>query len=236
MRQTLAPAEAPAGALAMSAADLARLGAALIDPAGSALLPAESRRPDARPAAGADPFGLADGWGLGLAVFDGRTERPTGSATTATATAPPATCGSIRTTAGWSRSPPTPPPAPPCGGSSLAQLRRLGVPLPTARSRSATCPPGRPASGCAGTYANGNVEFAVAVRNGQALLGVDDAAPVPLTFHDDLIFAVPDPTPDRPSLGGRFLRDPTPVASTASRWAAGWPAAPRARPSASKIA
>ena len=208
VRQSLAPAEAAAGALAMSAADLARLGAALIDPAGSALLPAGYAAQMRDPQPGADPFGLADGWGLGLALFD----RPDGNGrwvghdgngfgTACYLRVDPVDGWVVAFTSNATT------------GAALwhelgAQLRLAGIPLPTGPEPVEDLPARAVPSGCTGRYANGSVEFTVAVRNGQALLGVDDAAPVPLTFHDDLTFSVPDPQTRRAVLGGRFTRDP----------------------------
>jgi hypothetical protein len=70
VRQSLAGAEAAAGALAVSATDLVALGRLHLDGGDTALLPA-GQAARMREAVGvAEPFGLADGWGLGLAVFD----------------------------------------------------------------------------------------------------------------------------------------------------------------------
>ncbi|MGH3672864.1 MAG: serine hydrolase domain-containing protein, partial [Pseudonocardiaceae bacterium] len=68
VQQSLIASEAPAGALAMSAADLVTLGLMHVPPGFPELLPASyaERMRQAIPCA--EPFGLADGWGLGLAV------------------------------------------------------------------------------------------------------------------------------------------------------------------------
>jgi CubicO group peptidase (beta-lactamase class C family) len=71
VQQSLASAEAPAGALAASASDLLELGRLHLPPGSPWLLPPELARLMREPVPEADPFGLADGWGLGLAVFRG---------------------------------------------------------------------------------------------------------------------------------------------------------------------
>lgn len=65
--QSLTAAEAAVGALAASALDLVALGRGLLAP--DALLDRESRDQMCTPTPGANPFGLADGWGLGLATY-----------------------------------------------------------------------------------------------------------------------------------------------------------------------
>nr|8FEK_A Chain A, PBP cyclase Ulm16 [Streptomyces sp. KCB13F003] len=67
------PGSLPAGGLAGSAADLVRLGRLHLDEPGdpdlARLADPDALREMARPTAGADPFGLADGWGPGLGRF-----------------------------------------------------------------------------------------------------------------------------------------------------------------------
>jgi CubicO group peptidase (beta-lactamase class C family) len=75
VRQSLANVEAPAGALAVSAVDLVRLGLMHVDSGVPELLPSGYARQMRSPVPAADPFGLADAWGLGLAlVREGGTE------------------------------------------------------------------------------------------------------------------------------------------------------------------
>ncbi|MFI9050851.1 serine hydrolase domain-containing protein [Streptomyces sp. NPDC053427] len=67
------PGSLPAGGLAGSAADLVRLGRLHLDEPGGPdrgdLVDPAALREMARPTAGAEPFGLADGWGPGLGRF-----------------------------------------------------------------------------------------------------------------------------------------------------------------------
>ena len=67
--QLLPLAEAPAGGLAVSAVDLVVLGLTQLDGRGSALLPDAYAQHMRQAVPCAEPFGLADAWGLGLAVF-----------------------------------------------------------------------------------------------------------------------------------------------------------------------
>ncbi|GAA4465508.1 serine hydrolase domain-containing protein [Phytohabitans houttuyneae] len=207
VRQTLALVESATGALAGSATDLVRLGAALIQPAARGPLPAEQAAWMRTPEPAADPFGLADGWGLGLALFehDGRRwvgHDGNGFGTACYLRADPVDGWVVAFTSNGT------------GGAALwrdlcAQLRMLGVPLGDAGADDvAAAPVVAVPWGCAGTYANGGVEFEVFARDGHAVLAVDDAPPVPMTFHDGLVFSVPDPESGRLVRGGRFRRDP----------------------------
>ena len=70
VRQALPAVEAPAGALALSATDLLGLGLLHLDPGRPDLLPPVYTGQMREPVPWAEPFGLADGWGLGLALFE----------------------------------------------------------------------------------------------------------------------------------------------------------------------
>jgi hypothetical protein len=146
------------------------------------------------PEPAAEPFGLADGWGLGLASYDSGWFGHDGNAdgTACYLRIEPASGRVIAFTSNastgahlWSGL------GLHCGesGPDLTDA----VPAPAA---------------CAGSYVNGDVEFVVSVRHGRGTLIVDDEAPVPMTFHSGLVFSVPDPQTRRPVLGGRFLSAP----------------------------
>jgi CubicO group peptidase (beta-lactamase class C family) len=102
--QSLAACEAPAGALAVSAVDLVALGQMHTDGAVRGLLPAPLAAQMRTPVPAADPFGLADGWGLGLALYGGSDGRGDGGGDVRGAggwvghdgNAPPATCAPTR--------------------------------------------------------------------------------------------------------------------------------------------
>ncbi|HET9255678.1 MAG TPA: serine hydrolase domain-containing protein, partial [Pseudonocardiaceae bacterium] len=61
--------QAPAGGLAMSAVDLVTLGMTQLDGGMPALLPGEYAEEMRQVVPNAEPFAIADGWGLGVAVF-----------------------------------------------------------------------------------------------------------------------------------------------------------------------
>ncbi len=69
VRQELVPAFAPAAALAVSAVDMVKLGLIHVGQGRPEVLPAAYARQMRRAVPRADPFGLADGWGPGLAVY-----------------------------------------------------------------------------------------------------------------------------------------------------------------------
>jgi hypothetical protein len=206
----------------MSAVDLVSLGLLHL----GAGLPDVLAEPYAeqmrRPVPAAEPFGLADGWGLGLALFrrgetdhvghDGNFDGTScylriaanGSARAASPygrdCVPAAGCvvaftSNANTGAGMWR-------------DLLVELARAELPIGPAPAAS---PPGRPVAppaGCTGTYANGEMEFVVTAREGGRVhLAVDGDAFAALTFHDGLTFAVRDPGSGQLVLGGRFVRD-----------------------------
>ncbi|MEU1423138.1 serine hydrolase domain-containing protein [Kitasatospora sp. NPDC005751] len=205
VRQNLAPLEAPAGALLASAEDLAALGGALVGR--TAALPPVVAKELRHAELAADPGALADGWGLGLALFrqdeklwcghDGnaqgtschlRVEPDTGTVVAFTGNAGAAT-------ALW---------------RDLAEdLERIaGVRVPTVVEPVAA---GEPVAlpECAGAYANGDTRYRVAPGpGGSPVLSVDGDVPIPLRCYPDLSFDLVDPGSGRREAGGRFHRDP----------------------------
>jgi CubicO group peptidase (beta-lactamase class C family) len=205
VRQSLAPAEAPAGGLAVSAEDLVTLGTLHIGPGQPAVLPPEYAEEMRQPVPGADPCGLADGWGLGLAVFTGAAVDWVGHDGNAHGTscylrvAPASGCAVALTSNSNSGSGLWP--------DLLAELAQAGI-LPLAQPRDGQPAPAVPAPpGCAGTYTNGDVEYAVEVQQGHPHLAVDGGTPARLICHDGFTFSMRDPTSNRQVLSGRFMRD-----------------------------
>jgi CubicO group peptidase (beta-lactamase class C family) len=207
VRQSGSPAEAPAGALALSAADLVRLGLIHLRPGASQLLPAAWAGEMRQPVPGADPTGLADGWGLGLAVYRQESADWAGHDGNADGT-----CCYLRINPadGWAVALTT-------NASTgvglwpdlLAELAQAGVPIDPVDEPL----PGRrlfvPPAGCVGTYVNGDVEYTVGTgSNGSVHVSLDGENPVPLTLHDDLTFSLPHPDSGRRMFGGRFVREP----------------------------
>ncbi|MCX4743961.1 beta-lactamase family protein [Kitasatospora sp. NBC_01287] len=205
VRQNLAPLEAPAGALLASAEDLAALGSALVGR--TAALPPVVAKEMRHAELAADPGGLADGWGLGLALFrqdeklwcghDGnaqgtschlRVEPDTGAVVAFTGNAGAAT-------ALW---------------RDLADdLERIaGVRVPTVIAPVDAGHP-VPLPDCAGVYRNGGIRYRVAPGpGGSPALSVDGDLPIPLLCYRDLSFDLVDPGSGRRESGGRFHRDP----------------------------
>jgi CubicO group peptidase (beta-lactamase class C family) len=208
VRQSVVPVIAPAGALAMSAVDLVKLGLIHIGPEESRLLTTDYAAQMRQAVPCADPFGLADGWGLGLAVFRQQTAAWVGHEGNADGISchlriNPADGWVIALTSNantgdglWH--------------DLLAELSQAGVPIeppaaPAADGRRVVPPPG-----CAGWYANGDVEYAItAVGNGAVHMSIDGENFVPLTFHDGFTFSLVAPDSGRRVFGGQFVREPS---------------------------
>ncbi|MGH3697269.1 MAG: serine hydrolase domain-containing protein [Pseudonocardiaceae bacterium] len=211
VQQSVAPAEAPAGALAMSAVDLVALGLMHIGSGFPELLPAGAAERMRQAVPGADPFGLADGWGAGLAVFRGGSTRwvghdGNGNGTSCYLRVDPSGGWVVALTASANT------------GSGLweqlrTELGRANVPLgaPQPDIPQPDMSPGAPIAAPAefvGSYSNGPTEFLVtAADDGGLCLALGDEFAL-LTFCDDLVFLIHDPVSGTRQLAGRFLRDP----------------------------
>jgi Beta-lactamase len=159
-----------------------------------------------RPVPGAEPFGLADGWGLGLAVFrQGRTEwvghDGNGNGTSCYFRADPsgtwiiALTSNANTGIGLWR-------------DLLRELAPTDIPIGYPRESAAPGQPVAPWPSVVGSYVNGSVEYLVTrAESGDLLLAIDGEA-VPLTCYDGLLFASPDPITGRSVVGGRFITRP----------------------------
>src|ERR671915_60622 len=202
-------ANAPAGALAVSALDLVKLGLIHVAPGKPGILPAAWAAQMRRPVSGADPFGLADGWGLGLAVFRQQAADWVGHDGNADGTS----CYlRINLTDGWV--------------VALTSNSNTGIGLwqdlqaELARANHLVDFPGIqtprgqrvvPPRDCAGLYVNGDVRYAVKADDAGAIhLSIDGANFIPITLHEDLSFTFS--MPDLVSVGqvftGRFVCDP----------------------------
>jgi CubicO group peptidase (beta-lactamase class C family) len=223
--QTVTAAEAATGALALSAEDLAAFGRMFC--AGDGPLPADLAELMRRPVPGAEPFGLADAWGLGLAGYRGADADWTGHDGTADGTSchlrvDPEHDRVVALTTNGST------------GSALwvglvAALRGEGLPvgdyeLPHGLDRAA-----RPATDLSGSYTNGDLEYQVAVRADGAVLVVDGEVYPELALLRDGTFSVREPATGRRIIGGRFLTDP--ATGTVSAMQAGGRVARRRRAS-----
>jgi CubicO group peptidase (beta-lactamase class C family) len=195
-------ADAPAGALAGSAADLVAFGRAHLDrrlPHGGQLAAMRTGGGDVT------PFGLADGWGLGLArCRTGHTDWFGHDGTTDGATAhlrfEPDSGVVLAVTTNAS-----------CGlalwDDVLAALRDAGLavgtyPAPRIAAREVAEIPG-----CLGDYVNGDVRYSlVRTADGAVRVDLDDGLLRDLTFYEGLRFCAE--FPDEPPVAGRFVLDP----------------------------
>ena len=212
VRQSFAPPEAPAAGLAVSALDLLALGRIHVAPGVPGVLPPDHAELMRRPVSGAEPVGLADGWGLGLAVFRGAGTDWVGHDGNADGTAcylrvDPAGDWIVALTANtntgigmWRE--------------SLAVLSDAGIPilpLPADGVSSAVGVGHQPGSSVpdrAGTYVNGDCEYVIGRSDGSWSLTANGADLVLLMGTDDLSFTLLDHSSGQRLPGGRFLRDP----------------------------
>lgn len=201
--QTIRAVEASCGALALSAKDLIRFGLAHLT--GSAPLDPRTCQDMRRPVAGAEPFGLADGWGLGWAVFrdaDGDWAGHDGNAdgTSCRLRVDPVHDRVVALTTNSNT------------GSALwdelvCELRAMDIPvgdyaLPELNEQIPF--PGN----MFGSYRNGDVEYVVDGQDGDtASLAVNGERYQDLTLHEGWLFSVWEPASGRRILGGRFLGD-----------------------------
>jgi CubicO group peptidase (beta-lactamase class C family) len=207
---TLTPAMAPAGALAMSAAELATFGRSVTTGAQETVrgpLTAGTAALMASAVPEAEPFGLADGWGLGLAVYrDGDTEwvghdgtadgtschlRIEPEAGTVVAFTSNANTGADA----WE--------------ALVSELRATGLPIGnyTNRTRMDQHVPLSPA--CFGHYINGDTEYSVGMQDdGRPCVRVAGEVFSELRLHEQWSFSVRDPSSGRRVHAGRFMNNP----------------------------
>ncbi|MCT9935258.1 beta-lactamase family protein [Planotetraspora sp. A-T 1434] len=206
VQQSLAPPEAPAGALAMSAMDLVALGRTHVPPGVPGLLPPGLAVQMRRPVPAANPFGLADGWGLGFAVFRDEATEWIGHDGNADGTScylrvDPVDGWIVALTTNTS------------SGIGLwrelgAQLADAGIPIPGDGSPAAAAPPAVAPPDCVGVYANGDSEFVVTGSDGCFSLAVDGSDFMVLASADGLTFSLMEHSSGQRLPGGRFQRDP----------------------------
>jgi CubicO group peptidase (beta-lactamase class C family) len=207
---TLSLAEAPIGGLAASAGDLLAFGRAHLDdgrdPAASTLLDMSALRQMRDVVVEAEPFGLADGWGLGLALFRGQHTEWWGHDGGSDGIccnlrfSPETGCVIALTTNANT--------GPDLWTALSAELGDLDLPAPNGNAQ----PPGEKPVPLPpelfGTYVNGQTEYSVVLRNGdQACFSIGDEAFSELTFYPSGVFATRD-LPDLELSYGCFVRDP----------------------------
>jgi CubicO group peptidase (beta-lactamase class C family) len=205
--QSLLLAEAPAGGLAVSASDLVALGLTQLDGRAPALLPAEYAEQMRQAVPSAEPFGIADGWGLGLAIFHHEDAVWVGHDGNADGTAcylrvdPVNGCVVAFTSNAnigfdmWQE--------------LVTELRKESLPIKNYSTVEVLGQPTPPPPGCIGSYWNGNTEYSVTLHgNGSHCLAVDGEAVAWLSFHEDLIFSQQDVASGQWMHAGRFLLNP----------------------------
>jgi CubicO group peptidase (beta-lactamase class C family) len=198
---------APAGGLALSAEDLIKLGLIHVGPGAPKLLPAAYANQMREPVPCADPFGLADGWGLGLALYRQEAADWVGHDGNADGTScylriNPADGWVIALTSNantgaflWQ--------------DLLAELARANVPIDAPRAPALRGPLVVPPADCVGRYVNGDAEYSVTLgSHGSIRISVDGGNFPSLTLHEDLTVSMLDPGSGRRMLGGRFAREP----------------------------
>ena len=209
VRQEMVPAFAPAAALAVSAVDLVKLGLIHVGPGRPDVLPAAYATQMRRAVPRGDPFGLADGWGLGLAVYCQQPAEWVGhdgnvSGASCYVRINPADGWVVALTSNSNT------------GVGLwqefqAELARAGVPINVPRIPAPGGAQAAPPHGCAGQYTNGDIQCTVKTgSDGAVYLSADGQNFVPLTFYENLTFTLSAPELTSPGQvsTGRFMRDP----------------------------
>jgi CubicO group peptidase (beta-lactamase class C family) len=206
VRQNDTLVEAPTGSLAVSAEDLVSLGRMHVGPGLPDVLPADCAERMRLAVPNADPFGLADGWGLGLAVFRDETTDWVGHDGNADGTScylriDPANGWVVAFTSNantgtylWN--------------DLLAELRQANI---CVGRHEADAPPGQSivlAADYVGRYSNGDDEYQVIAQgDGQLYLALDGEIFARLVFFDDLTYSLQDPASGLRISTGRFHRD-----------------------------
>lgn len=200
VHQSLTLVDAPAGAIAASAIDLVRLGRMLAGEGPSLVQDAELREMRT-PVDGAEPFGMADAWGLGVALFEGGWfgHDGTGDGTSCHLRVHPESGAVVALTTNGST-----------GFAMWHELaRELGVGdydgCRELGERVAAPPPD-----CVGRFYNGDTEYSVLPgENAPLRLAVDGEPFADLTLYDGLRFRMRDVDTGDTSQAGRFLRGST---------------------------
>jgi CubicO group peptidase (beta-lactamase class C family) len=201
--QSLSQWEAPVGGLAASALDLVALGRGLLSD--DRVLDPGTRKEMCAAVPGAVPFGLAEGWGLGLACYgqdrvtvghdgngDGTSCHLRMNSETGTVVA--LTANASSGFALWRELAP--------------RLPGFGVPVRDYDPMALTGPPVDPVDDCVGEYANGDVEYTVTHGDhGGLRLTVDGEPFADLTPHPHHRFAMRDCDTGRTDQTGRFVLD-----------------------------
>ncbi|NKE56755.1 beta-lactamase family protein [Lentzea sp. PSKA42] len=202
VEQSLADAEAATGALAMSALDLVTFGRMHL-PGDGGIISADALATMHKPQPGADPFGLAEGWGLGLAVYGGTWlgHDGMGDGTSCHLRIQPdsGTVVALTTNSSsgyqmWKQ--------------LIPELRSAGLVVGDHEPLSGSPRPIPPPAACAGRYRNGDTEYSIAIADGDGLrLTIDGELSAQLIPYEGLAFSINDPWTGEFVQAGRFLPD-----------------------------
>jgi CubicO group peptidase (beta-lactamase class C family) len=205
VEQSIVPAEAPGVGLAMSAVDLVALGRMHIGSGFPELLPAAYAEQMRQAIPGVEPFGLADRWGAGLAVFQGETTTWVGHDGNANGTScylriDPANEYVVALTTNANT-----------GSSMWEELRSksgLANPPLARHQRDGSFRAVASPAEFVGSYVNGPTEFLVTAGDeGGLFLEIGGELVARLAFYDDRDFLIQDPISGQGHQTGRFLRD-----------------------------
>jgi CubicO group peptidase (beta-lactamase class C family) len=208
VRQSLALLDAPAGAVAASASDLVVLGRLLAGAEYQDLIRPEVLEQMRTPAPRAEPFGVADGWALGLALYRDGERWWVGHDGTADGTSchlriePDSGTVVVLTTNGSTGFP--------MWHELVIKLRELGFRIGDYHGfRDLDTPLASTADefACVGGYRNGGVDYEVRGAGTELHLWVDGEFYGELTLHEGLVFAVRNADTGENDQTGRFLRD-----------------------------
>lgn len=203
VEQSLAAAEAATGALAMSALDLLAFGRMHLPDDGGGIIAADALAMMHKPQPGADPFGLAAGWGLGLAVYSGAWlgHDGMGDGTSCHLRIQPdsGTVVALTTNSSsgyqmWKQ--------------LIGELRSAGLAVGDHEPLSGSLRPVPPPAACAGRYRNGDTEYSIAIADGDGLrLTIDGEHSARLIPYEGMAFSINDPGTGEFVQAGRFLPD-----------------------------
>ena len=208
LTQSLTMAEAPAGAVAASATDLVAIGRLHVtsEQRSSRLASPSVLREMTMQFPHAEPFGMADGWGLGLALYRNRRSTWLGHDGTADGTAchlrvdPDGGTVVVFTSNGSTGMAMWP--------ELVDELNAAGLPVASYDGRRRLTRRVPPPRGCVGSYFNGDTEYVVTISDrGRILLTVDGDPFAELTMYDGLLFSMRDVETGEDDQTGRFLTD-----------------------------
>ncbi|WP_212823168.1 serine hydrolase [Catellatospora sp. TT07R-123] len=203
VEQSLAVAETPAGGLAATALDLIALARLHLDGGIPKVMAPAAARQMRAPVPQAEPFGLAQGWGLGLADYGagwlGHDGNANGTSCYVRLHPESGMAVALTSNAGTGSE---------IWRELLDELDHVGIHI-----GQPTLWPEQPTQlaspqECVGVYHNGAVAYVVHATGSELQLAVDGGVYAPMICQEDLTFALRMPTSGQQLFCGRFLRNP----------------------------